>query len=170
MKPDIVVLAETTEQVSEIVKAANIFKVPITPKGTTGGGGLGGAFRGGILLDLSLMEKIISINTDTLKAIVEPGCSFYKLAQELWRRGLMLPTPSYCNGPNVASSAILPATGHGKTRYGPNIDLSHWLVLMGICFLKRVPGFVVLLPRPLYLTREGWRSLSRVAGEIRRSD
>lgn len=131
-KPDIVVLAETTEQVARIVKAANEYKVPIYPKGTMGGGGLGGAFRGGILLDLSLMEKIISIDTETLKAVVEPGCSFYKLAQELWKKGLMLPTPSYCNGPSVASSAILPATGHGKTKYGPNIDL--------------VEGFEVVLP------------------------
>ena len=132
MKPDIVVMAETTEQVSEIVKAANEYEVPIYPKGTTGGGGLGGAFRGGILLDLSLMEKIISINTETQKAVVEAGCSFYKLAQELWKRDLMLPTPSYCNGPNVASSALLPATGHGHTKYGPNIDL--------------VEGFEVVLP------------------------
>ena len=85
MKPDIVVMAETTEQVSEIVKAANEYRVPIYPKGSMGGGGLGGAFRGGILLDLSLMEKIISINTETLKAVVEAGCSFYKLAQESGR-------------------------------------------------------------------------------------
>jgi hypothetical protein len=132
VRPDIVVLAETTEQVSEIVKAANTYKVPVTPKGTMGGGGLGGAYKGGILLDLSLMEKILSIDTTTLKAVVEPGCSFYKLAQELWKRGLHLPTPSYCNGPSVASSALLPATGHGKTRYGPLIDL--------------VEGFEVVLP------------------------
>jgi hypothetical protein len=132
MKPDIVVLAETTEQVSQIVKAANAYKVPVTPKGPMGGGGLGGAFRGGILLDLSLMDRIISINTDTLKAVVESGCSFYQLAQELWKRGLHLPTPFYCNGPSVASSALLPCTGYGKTRYGPNIDL--------------VEGFELVLP------------------------
>jgi FAD/FMN-containing dehydrogenase len=132
LKPDIVVLAETTEQVSEIVKAANIYKVPITPKGTMGGGGLGGAFKGGILLDFSLMEKIISINTDTLKAVAEPGCSFYKLSQELFKRGLMLPTAAYNCGPSVAASAIGPANGFGKTRYGNNLDL--------------VEGFEVVLP------------------------
>jgi glycolate oxidase len=132
MKPDIVVLAETTEEVSGIIKAANQHGVPVTPKGAMGGGGLGGTFRGGILLDLSLMERIISIDVHRLKAVAEAGCSFYKLSQELFKRGLMLPTPAYCNGPNVAASAITPANGFGKTKYGPNIDL--------------VEGFEVVLP------------------------
>ena len=132
MKPDIVVLAETTEQVSEILKAANHYKVPVTPKGAVGGAGLGGPQRGGILLDLTLMDKIISIDVDNLKAVAEAGCSFYRLSQELFKKGLMLPTPSYGSGPNVAASAITPANGYGETRYGPNIDL--------------VEGFEVVLP------------------------
>ena len=61
LRPDIVVLAQTTEQVSKIVKAARHHHVPITPKGLLGGGGLGGGglggtFRGGILLDLCPMD------------------------------------------------------------------------------------------------------------------
>ena len=59
VKPDIVVLAETVEQVSEILKIANQYKVPLTPKGAVGGAGTGGPSRGGILLDLALMDKIM---------------------------------------------------------------------------------------------------------------
>lgn len=132
LRPDIVVLAETTEEVSEIVKVANKYEVPVTPKGLLGGGGLGGAFKGGILLDLSRMDKILSIDPRTMKAIVEPGCSFYRLAQELWKQGMHLPTPFYGAAASVASSAILPATGYGKTQYGPCLDL--------------VEGFEVVLP------------------------
>jgi glycolate oxidase len=132
MKPDMVVMAETTEQVSEILKAANRYKIPVTPKGAVGGSGLGGPLRGGILLDLTLMDRIISIDAENMKVIAEAGCSFYKLSQELFKKGLILPTASYCNGPNVAASAITPANGYGKTRYGPNIDL--------------VEGFEVVLP------------------------
>jgi hypothetical protein len=132
LKPDIVVLAKTTEQVSEIVKAANQYHVPVTPKGLLGGGGLGGAFKGGILLDLSKMDKILMIDPVTMKAIVEPGCSFYRFVQELWKMGLHLPTPFYGPAASVASSAILPATGYGKTKYGPLLDL--------------VEGFEVVLP------------------------
>jgi len=132
IKPDIVVMAETTEQVAEILKAANRYKVPVTPKGGVGGGGLGGPLRGGILLDLTLMEKIITIDVANMKAVAEAGCSFFKLSQELFKKGLMLPTAEYGCGPNVAASAITPANGFGKTRYGPNIDL--------------VEGFEVVLP------------------------
>jgi glycolate oxidase len=132
MKPDIVVLAETTEEVSEILKAANHYKVPVTPKGSVGGGGTGGPMYGGIMLDLSLMDKITMIDADNMKAIAEAGCSFFKLAHELFKHGLMLPTAGYGCGPNVAASAITPANGFGKTKYGPNIDL--------------VEGFEVVLP------------------------
>lgn len=37
---------------------------------------------------------------------------------------------------------------------------------IGICFLRRVPGFVVDLPRPLYFTLTGFKSLSMLEGEI----
>ena len=39
-------------------------------------------------------------------------------------------------------------------------------VFMGICFLRRVPGFVVALPRPLYFTRAGFSSLSIVGADM----
>jgi glycolate oxidase len=132
IKPDIVVMAETVEQVSEIVKAANQYKVPVTPKGAVGGGGHGGPLRGGILLDLALMDKIVLIDTANMKAIAEAGCSFFKLSQELFKKGLMLPTAAYGPGPSVAASAITPANGFGETRYGANINL--------------VEGFEVVLP------------------------
>jgi glycolate oxidase len=131
-KPDIVVLAETTEEVSEILKAANRYKVPVTPKGGAGGGGLGGPMRGGILLDLSPMERILKLDVTSMKVVAEAGCSFFKLSQELFKNGLMLPIGGYGCGPNVAASAIDPCNGFGKTRYGPNIDL--------------VEGFEVVLP------------------------
>jgi len=35
-KPDIVVMPETTEEVSAVIKAANRHKVPVTPKGMVG--------------------------------------------------------------------------------------------------------------------------------------
>lgn len=70
-KPDIVVPAETLYQVSGILKAANNYKVPVTPKGTVGGAGQGGPLNGGVLLDLALMDKIISIDPVNMKAVDE---------------------------------------------------------------------------------------------------
>lgn len=131
-EPDIVVLAETPEQVSEILKAANQYKIPVTAKGLAGGTGHGGPLHGGILLDLTHMDEIIMIDADNMKAVAEAGCSFFKLSQELFKKGMMLPTTEYGPGPNVAASAITPVNAFGKTRYGRNIDL--------------VEGFEVVLP------------------------
>jgi glycolate oxidase len=131
-KPDIVVMAETAEQVSGILKTANQYKVSVTPKGAVGAAGTGGPLRGGILLDLALMDRIILIDTVNMKAIAEAGCSFFKLSQELFKNGLMLPTAPYGPGPSVAASAITPVNAFGETRYGPNINL--------------VEGFEVVLP------------------------
>ncbi|MGI5850371.1 MAG: FAD-binding oxidoreductase, partial [Christensenellales bacterium] len=131
-KPDIVVMAQTTEEVSRIVKAANKHGVPITPKGAVGAAGTGGPLRGGILLDLALLDKIDLIDIENMKAVAEAGCSFFKLSQELFKKGLMLPTAPYGPGPTVAASAITPVNAYGETRYGPNINL--------------VEGFEVVLP------------------------
>ena len=129
--PQVVVVASTAEQVSAILKIANRYEVPVTPKGPVGQGGFGGPMKGGILLDLSPMSEI-AIDKRNLKVIAGAGTSFFKLAQELFKVGLMLPTSEYGPGPTVASSAIFPVNAFGKTRYGRNIDL--------------VEGFEVVLP------------------------
>jgi FAD/FMN-containing dehydrogenase len=131
-KPDIVVMPRTTEEVSGVIKAANEHRVPVTPKGIVGGTGLCGPLRGGILLDLTLMDRIVKIDPVNMKAIAEAGCSFFKLSQELFKADLMLPTAPYGPGPNVAASAITPVNAFGETKYGANINL--------------VEGFEVVLP------------------------
>lgn len=123
MKPDVVAMPQTVEQISGILKAANKYKVPVTPKGAVGGAGHGGSLRGGILLDLALMDKIWLVDPVNMKAVADAGCSFFKLAQELFKQGMFLPTAAYGPGPSVAASAISPANGFGETRYGANINL-----------------------------------------------
>jgi glycolate oxidase len=131
-RPDMVVMPQTTEQVAGVLKLANEFRVPVTPKGPAGGTGHGGPLHGGILLDLAQMDKILLIDEVGMKAVAEAGCSFFKLSQEVFKKGMMLPTTEYGPGPTVAASAITPVNAFGKTRYGRNIDL--------------VEGFEVVLP------------------------
>ena len=63
--PEIIVRPHTTEEVSEIVKIANKYKIPITPRG--GGADLvgGSATDKGILMDLTRMNRILEINEDS---------------------------------------------------------------------------------------------------------
>jgi glycolate oxidase len=129
---DIIVMPKTTEEVSAVIKAANEYKVPITPKGIAGSTGQGGPLNGGILLDLVNMDKVLLVDPVNLKAVAEGACSFFKFSQEICKAGMMLPTSEYTCGPNVAASAITPVNAFGKTRYGRNSDL--------------VEGFEVVLP------------------------
>lgn len=121
--PDFVVQPQSTEQVSEILKFANAHHIPVTPKGLVSGGGYGGPFYGGILLDLLYMDKVIKVDPVDMKAVAEAGCSFFKLSQEIFKQGMMIPTTQYTCGPNAAASLITPAIAFGKTRYGRNCEL-----------------------------------------------
>src|SRR6476619_5643796 len=62
--PDAVAFAESTEEVSEIVKVCASHKVPIIPFGS--GSGLEGhvvALRGGVTIDLSRMNQIRPVSS-----------------------------------------------------------------------------------------------------------
>lgn len=90
--PDVVVYAHSAEEVSGIVKLANDQKIPVLPRGA-GSGFTGGALpvRGGIVIVLSAMDKIIDIDTDNLTAEVEPGVVTAELQRQVEKLGLFYP-------------------------------------------------------------------------------
>ncbi|MBW1941499.1 MAG: FAD-binding oxidoreductase, partial [Deltaproteobacteria bacterium] len=98
--PDAVIFPRSTEQISDIMKLAHRDKVPVVPRGT--GTSVTGAVlpvRGGLLLDLSLMNEILEINTSDFYARVEPGVVCMQLNNALAKDNLMFP-------PNPGSEAI----------------------------------------------------------------
>ena len=83
--PDYVVMAENVEQVQGIMRFANQEKIPVVP--FTAGTNIGGLCipeRGGILLDLKRMNKIVKIDPESHYAVVEPGVSHGMLAEALF--------------------------------------------------------------------------------------
>jgi len=122
--PDVVVFARTTEQVSAIMKIAYRDKIPVIPRGT--GTSVTGAvlpIRGGIVLDLHLMNNILEINKKDFYARLEPGVVCMQLNKILEKDGLMFP-------PNPGSEAIATiggmvstnASGHRAVKYGTTRD------------------------------------------------
>ena len=72
--PDAVAFAQSTAEVSEIVKICARHKVPIIPFGS--GTGLEGhvvALRGGACIDISRMNQILQVSTVDLDATVQAG-------------------------------------------------------------------------------------------------
>ena len=74
--PDLVVMPNSTEEVQKIVRLANEEEICITPMG--GGLTLSGLVRtlkGGIVLDLKRMNRILEVNEKGRYAVVEAGAS-----------------------------------------------------------------------------------------------
>lgn len=83
-RPDIVVKVNSLEEVQNIVKIANRFKVPLTPiVAGTNVGGLAIPLKGGIVVDLKGMNRILEINEPDMYATIEPGVSFGQLKETL---------------------------------------------------------------------------------------
>ena len=83
---DAVVKPHSTEQVSSILKWAYAHEIPVTPRGA--GTNLVGSTvpdHGGIVLDLSEMNRVLELDEETFTATVEPGlrlCDFQQYVEE----------------------------------------------------------------------------------------
>jgi len=90
--PDVVVYAENREQVQQIVRLAHDNRIPILPRGA-GSGFTGGSLpvQGGIVLVLTRMNAILSIDSDNLTAVVQPGVVTADLQRAVEKQGLFYP-------------------------------------------------------------------------------
>ena len=79
--PEVLVRVRTTEQVSEIMKLAYSRNIPVTVRGSgTGLVGAAVAVEGGILMEMTAMNKILALDTDNLTVTVQPGVLLMELA------------------------------------------------------------------------------------------
>ncbi|MBW2615004.1 MAG: FAD-binding oxidoreductase [Deltaproteobacteria bacterium] len=123
---DYVVMPETTGEVQKVVMLANEKKIPITP--------LGGGFtlsalvvpnRGGIVLDMKKMDKIIEVNETNRYALIEAGVSQAALQAYLKKHHphLQHSTPEAPPTVTVVGNALIQGHGHISPRYGVNSDM-----------------------------------------------
>jgi glycolate oxidase len=90
--PDAVVLPDGAEQVAAVVRLCAAARVPMVPRGA-GTGYTGGAVpvRGGIVISLERMNRILEIDEDNLVAVVEPNVVTGDLQTAVERVGLFYP-------------------------------------------------------------------------------
>jgi glycolate oxidase len=111
-RPSCGVWVETPEQVSEILKLADTERIPVIPRGAgTGLSGMSVPARGGIVLDLNHMNKIIKISIEDRLAVVQPGVVYNDLERALVPHGFFFP-------PDPASGKVCTLGGNAATNAG----------------------------------------------------
>ncbi|MCY6370896.1 FAD-binding oxidoreductase [Clostridium ganghwense] len=120
--PKVVFMAHSTEEVAAVVKICNEHKIPVTPRGA-GTGLVGGAvpLLGGVLIDITKMNKILSYDLENFVVHVQAGVLLNDLAEDCTKQGLLYaPDPGEkfaCLGGNVSTNAGgMRAVKYGATR------------------------------------------------------
>jgi glycolate oxidase len=150
--PDLVARVSTKEEISQILKFANQRNFPVYPRGAATGM-TGGCLpiKGGLVIDLTKMNRILEIDTKNLIAIVEPGVITGDLQMAVERLGLYYPPDPASNktctiGGNIAESA----GGLRGLRYGTTKDYvlaleivipTGEIIKLGSKTLKSVTGY-----------------------------
>ena len=117
---DLLVFPESTEHVSDIMKIAHKYRIPVTPRGA-GTGLSGGAMPvfGGIVMSFEKMNHILELDEENLTITTEPGVVTAEISRMAARHGLLYAgdpcsgDASYIGG-NIAENA----GGNKVIKYG----------------------------------------------------
>jgi glycolate oxidase len=149
--PLAVVLPSSTEEVADVLRAANQMRVPVVVRGS--GTGLSGGclpVSDGILIAFDRMRTIKEIDPENQVAVVEPGVTLEELDRALAPLGLIYPVQpgeaSASLGGNVATNAGgMRAVRYGVTRHhvlGLEVVLADGTVMRtGGKFVKSSSGY-----------------------------
>lgn len=123
-KPDAVVFAETTQDVSKLLRYSSEHGIPVTPRGLgTGVSGGALAVKGGIVLSLERMNRILEIDIDNRMVVVQPGVITGELHKAVEAEGLFYPPdPASLESCSIGGNILEGAGGPRAVKYGTTRD------------------------------------------------
>ncbi|MFC1903713.1 FAD-binding oxidoreductase [Chloroflexota bacterium] len=130
--PEVIVFPTSTTQVSAIMKLAHRENIPVVPRGA--GTNLSGgtiAISGGIILEISRMNKILDIDTTNRRAVVESGVVNLDLQNALAPLGFMYP-------PDPASQKSSTLGGNIGENAGGPLCLKYGVTSKYVCGMEVV--------------------------------
>ena len=160
--PDVIVFPRSTEEVQAIMKLAHREKIPVVPRGA--GTNLSGGtipVKGGIIIEISRLNRILEIDTANRRVVVEPGVINLDLQNVLAPLGYFYPPDpasqkSSTLGGNIGENAGGPmCLRYGVTsKYvcGMEIVLADGEVIDTGDYVEDFPGYDL---RGLFIGSEG---------------
>ena len=121
--PEIVVRPRSTAEVSELMKYAYANNIPVTPRGQ-GTGLVGGSvcIHGGIMLDMTAMNRILEIDRENLTMTVEPGVLLMEIPPAIQDSGLFYPPDPGEKSASIGGNINTNAGGMRAVKYGVTRD------------------------------------------------
>ncbi|MGE4519459.1 MAG: FAD-binding oxidoreductase [Desulfobacteraceae bacterium] len=121
--PDVLVNVSKTSEVSEIMKYAYENNIPVVPRGS-GTGLVGGsvALHGGIMINLSTMNKIIELDEDNLTLTLEPGVLLMEISKYVEEHNLFYPPDPGEKSATIGGNISTNAGGMRAVKYGVTRD------------------------------------------------
>lgn len=121
--PDVVVRPRSADAVAAVMRIANEHDIPVTPRSAgTGQAGAAVAVRGGILVDMLGLNRLLELDLENLQIILEPGMVHAKLNELLQPHGFFFPvdpgSSKMCTlgGMLANNSSGMRAVKYGTTR------------------------------------------------------
>ena len=122
-KAEALVFPLSAEEVSGVLKFVHENRIPVTPRGA--GTNLVGSTvptEGGIILDLSRMNRILELDPATMTVIVEPGVLLKDLQAYVEERGLFYPPDPGEKASSIGGNISTNAGGMRAVKYGVTRD------------------------------------------------
>lgn len=121
--PEAVVEAASTEEVAAVLKLCSENDVPVTVRGA-GTGQVGGSVpvKGGIVLSVRGMDKILELNESERTLRVQPGVLLQDVKGEVDRHGLYYPPDPGEKTATIGGNAATDAGGPCAVKYGSTRD------------------------------------------------
>ncbi|WP_333696252.1 FAD-binding oxidoreductase [Flavobacterium sp.] len=122
--PHVVIKPSLALEISEILKIANQYKIPVVPIGArTGLSGGALSVQGGIGLSMERFNKILKIDEQNLQVITEPGVITQVLREAVAEKGLFYPVdPSSMGSCFIGGNVAENSGGARAVKYGVTKD------------------------------------------------
>lgn len=129
--PEVLIRVLSTEEVSAIMKYAYEQNIPVVVRGS--GTGLVGAcvpIYGGIMLETTLMNNILELDTENLTVTVEPGVLLMELSKFVEENDLFYPPDPGEKSATIAGNISTNAGGMRAVKYGVTRDYVRGLTVV----------------------------------------